>query len=541
MFYMLQHLLAQAAYDDALDLVGENPRQVIQGDSLERLHRACMVSDVLDYGGRYAGANDIIHAAGEAAWKRLSTLSKEDLSFLDIAEATFLKQQCWALLMWGMCAYRREDYTESLARFYLANKVLRLLRDCVFKDAHDPSKEVRISVTGSRSRAYYCIGLVHRQNKTYAAARAAFGKSVDLAGIGIAQRSVAGKPITAYDYHMARCYGLGIGFIAYDDAFLDEARSALVIARRLLIDKKVRFIRAYVEVIHACMQMSLDAGDVRYIDRAIDLLKKAYSVLTEPQHSGHASYAIRASTELAQAYLRRGRLVSGEEKISAFNTAEGYLARVTTEAVKTSDPRTYCAGLIIRSRVARARGNPSEALDFAKDAKAAAEGVSSCVLTFSQIDAAITLGESYYETGDYSAAARELLHGLDLGGSSRKVAAVCHLHLARTYKACDCPSKALEHFQAYESLEPGLQNWFVASLAKRVREEIGTLVSSFRISPDVVDLRANVHLRNLRRWLAVTALKRTEDDAVRAGTLLEKDAKTVKDWAANKDSSAASA
>jgi hypothetical protein len=95
----LSNRLKDADYDGALALCTANKLENLlnKGTQLDRLRSACMVADVFDYAGRYEEAKHVIENAGKAAEARLMSIH----SFVDIGEPQYVKQECWALLMWG--------------------------------------------------------------------------------------------------------------------------------------------------------------------------------------------------------------------------------------------------------------------------------------------------------------------------------------------------------------------------------------------------------------------------------------------------------
>lgn len=480
------------------------------GSKLDRLRTACMIADVLDYGGRYGKAKEIIQNHGAEAERRLSTMDPADLT-----DPIYIKQECWALLMWGMCSYRTagDEFADALKRFHLARKVLEILT------------RNGIPCVGTLSRTWYCIGLVYRQKKDYSEAKASFVRSLELGGIGVKARKDTKSSTASFDYNMARCLGLGLGWIAYDEALLDDAKGSLVMARRALIGNKVTFIRAYIEVIHACVLLSAHSDDLARIDEAIGILRGAYEVLMPKTGPEHPPYALRAAVELALAYLRRSRVVPACDDDNDLREAERILKSVTVLTAVNPDRRTYCAALVAESRVNRERGQKQDALEAAKKAAKLSSG-----MKFSHIDALICLGEAWYELGEYEKAADSFNDALDLGRSSRKIVAVCHLHLTRTCIRCQQPAKALEHFTEWKTIEPGLQNSFITALADRIFREGIQSTQEFHIQGDVVDLNAKRHVARLHNWLILKALSRTNDDWGRAAVLLDTTTPTMRNW-----------
>ena len=469
-----------------------------------------MISDTLDYGGFYDDAREAIDEAGRRAEERLSTVE----TATDFSDPLYAKQQTWALMMWGMSLYRHADegYTDALKRFELAKRILLML------------KQANVDCTGSLARVSYCIGLVHRQRRDYRVAKAAFRDSVDLAGTGFQARIAAKRSAASFDYNMARCYGLGLGWIAYDESLLSDAKSALVLADRLLLGKKARFIRAYIHLVHACVIMS-GSMQLDSIDEGIRRLRIAYEVLAPTKGEGHVPYAVRAANELGQAYVRRARAVPEHEKEANLSLADDYVKTVLDSPTAKKDRRTHANAWIISSRILRDRKQLTPALEAAYKARNIAGG-----MKFSQIDCSITVGEAAYELGQYRVAVEAFQEALLKASGSRKSAAVCHLHLGQTYFADGQPSKATEHFRQWEGLGAELDNAFIADLGNRLRQQLAPSSGDFRILVATPDLNAENHERQLHAWLANNALTRAKDNYKLAGRLLGKAEGTVRAW-----------
>jgi len=182
---------------------------------------------------------------------------------------------------------------------------------------------------------------------------------------------------------------------------------------------------------------------------------------------------------------------------------------------RAPESRTYSNSCIIASRIMRERKQYGEALNMAYRAKNIGGSQ-----TFSLIDCNITIGEAAYALERYGDAIAAFELALDLGRSSRKITAVCHLHLSRVHLANGQLSRAIVHFGHWELLEPELDNAFLTDLGNRVRQQLTPIREDFRIPYTVLDLNAKLHEHRLHKWLVMNALKRAEDDYRRAGVLL---------------------
>jgi tetratricopeptide (TPR) repeat protein len=528
----LKELLGAADYDTALRQVGSwDLRSSLDNTHglTARLQFRCMVADVWDYGGEYPNAALVIREEGRAAQARLSDI-KSPAEIGD--DHAFVKQSCWALMMWGMCFYRGldnnpPDYENAKRLFLIAKNVLEQLR-----------ATGRLSCFGSLARVWYCLGLVERQDHDYRAAREAFRHSIEVAGRGIEQnRSEAVPP--AFDYHIGRCYGLGLGWISYNAARLNDGASALVIARRLMMWKRAKFISAYVDVVHAAIMLS-ESMDAAVIADAINLLEQSLTALLADNGPRHQSYAVRAWNELAGAHLRLAMVGPKAEQEERLRRAETYLRLVKESTAKVPrEVRSYWMARITEARILRARGSPRDyagAFEITKEAREKNAGSK-----FTLIEACIGQGEAALGLGppNYTVAIEAFEQALRIGGGSRKIAAVCHLHLCRAFLEDNQPSKAREQFALWEPLEPSVENAFIAYLGARMRERLNRTFPPFGISKaDLLRRRdADAHLNALRKWLAETAVAHFDGDLGRAAQLLGKGPDALKLWLKWKDES----
>ena len=522
----LKELLKSANYDAALELVlSWDVNAVLKGarPGLPQLQLACMISDVLDYGGQYPKAAATIREYGQDAKDRLTAVrSSADLG----VEADYDKQSCWALMMWGMCYYRglsgqTPDYQTAKKLFVLAKEVLQHI-----------AAAGRRKCFGSLARAWYCIGLVERQDREYRAARGAFRRSIESAGRALDERPPQGLPLS-FDFNLARCNGLGIGWIAYNGAHLNEAASALDVARRLMVSIHARFISAYIDVVHASVMVS-EARDPGKILEAIRLLKEALNVFSPQKGFKHLSYALRAENELAHAYLRLAILGPNCEQGRCLKVAESYVDAVKAHTGPDNrEVRTYWMARITEARILRMRGDYEGARKITEAAQKNSKD------KFTLIDASIGLGEAWMGMNPPSVreAIKAFEKALSEGGNSRKISAVCHLHLCLAHLEENQLSQAMEHYKLWEMMEPSVENAFIADLAETVRERIRSTFPPFHRSKE--DLLSHgsskVHLDALRRWMAETALAARGNDPTRAAAHLDITRDSLQTWLRHRD------
>jgi len=523
-YQRLKRLLKDANYDEALAVVTRwDLRSIIRAapEGLERLRFRCMISDVLDYGGLYPAAESILkdesgEHIGIAADQQLRINLRESY----VRDEAVAKQQCWVLILWGMNHFRRCKFSDAMVRFELARQVAAYL--------FERAKNVRS--IGTLARAWYCIGLVYREERRPGEARKAFRTALELAGKGITMRTERNESTASFDFNMARCAGLGMGWVAYNEANLTEAASALALARRMLIPAKARLIGAYLDTVQARLMMS-EAKEPKRIEEALQILETAHSTLAPPNSLGHTHYALLCQNAIALAHLRLARACKPGEEEQRLRHLNKALENATMVKAAAKSPETerqnYCTALITESRIELDRGNPSNALALANEAMDKGLGIEPI-----RIDACIGVGEAYVAAGAYGKAISFFLEALERGQHNRKDSAACHLHLCHAYLMDHQPAKAREHFTVWESAKAGIENAFISDLAEKVRKMLYHKFRAFRITRSEVERRGDnkYHLNKLRRWLAETALDLDHDDRARAAHRLGIEPRTLAEW-----------
>jgi len=491
-----------------------------------------MSADVLDYGGRYEMSKKTLEDVGQQARDRVAKFLKEGNSSLRLQddEAGERKDEAWTVIQLGMCFYRSGEkyYDESLKCFENAREALLRVEARGHK------------CNGSLARVWYCVGLVHRQRGRDTLAREAFSNCVAHGWKGIEERAREGKSTGSFDYHIGKCFGLGRAWLSYNEASLATAHDYVVAARRLLHEvdpqkEKVRFIHAYIEIVHAVVIMSR-CSEPDQLDDAIRILTLSYealggdAALTRPRN-GHGPYALRALVELARGYLQRAlssTLERPEEKKGHLKTALDLVYKVKTSAAANKDIRNHCNAFIVESRIYRAQDHDAEALQSAQ--RAMEIGGSG---EFTRIDCWTTLGEAKYWCGDYEGAVDAFRHALKFGLRNRKIFAVCHLHLANAYLKLD-RSKAREHYSTWDTTRRGMENAFIRGLEERVRVSLGEFsVTADQIADQLAAEEKKIiddHVKSLQKWITEITLAKVEGDYKEAERLLEKDKKTLKGY-----------
>jgi len=291
-----------------------------------------------------------------------------------------------------------------------------------------------------------------------------------------------GKGKALLEYRIAKCLGLGLGWVCYTDDSFDLARRLIDLTRMLLADKRAEMIKAYVDVVHAEIEMS-EYGDQRpHLTQAIESLKKAYYVFI-----WHPAYRARTAHQLALASLRLSMLCTTADKTQHLSDAQIYIEEVKKYGEENGDRRWLANALIAESRLCRlqrkyaaAQRIAGLALDKSEDDR------------FARIDALIELGEALISSArqkehdkrvskDYLLALDYLKKALTESCENPKMHAVCHLHLARCYLGLRARNAALEHVAKWRDLSPRVKNAFVRHLGKEVEDELARFKLTFRV------------------------------------------------------------
>jgi tetratricopeptide (TPR) repeat protein len=546
--HQLQTLLDKADFDNALTLINTLTPEDMESslvahnptDPLATLRARCLISEVRDYAGQTAEATACILEEGIKAIGTLKMLLHQPALPLHWSPDDFkyLQQQCWACLHLGMAAfYRKQLYKKAHEIFMLVANILQRLHQ------HLPCLIVL-------SRSHYCLGLVAREQHRFYDAREHFSTSLEYAGRRLDQKHAVGQAIDFLEYNIGRALGLGMAWLAYSRAAIAEANGSIVAARLLLQDKGVRYIRAYVDIVHACAERSR-AETVEQINNVIRLMQNALMELGDrdvllKRSAGHIVYALRATSELARAHLSAARIYAKQKKtveskqhlqqaLNYINLVRKSLRISSVQAsarLPITDRRTYCNVLITASRVLRERKNFRGALALAE--RAAHYGMNG---RFTKIDSWIALGEGHYYCQEYSKALECFLNVREdkRAQTNPKVIAVCDLHLARCHVALGQLERAQQILANWKgSGRLGGGNTFVRGLEAEINESLTNQEAPYSI-PAKADLTADFWIEELKYWLATSALKRvggTNDKA--AANLIGKSKKTLHNWVERK-------
>jgi len=526
-YLQLKSLLKEANYDAALAILTRADLRtfVLAADGMDELSRLrfrCMISEVLDYGGLYPKAAFVLDHRCPHIGKAAEADLRPVHDIHDLRDPAFAKRQCWALMMWGLTYYRSFEFDLAMPLFELARRIAEII--------HNTSN---ISSIGTLARAWYCIGLVHRENRDAGDARAAFREAIKLTSKGIEERRTRNESTASFEFNMARCAGLGMGWIAYNEANLKEADAMLILARGRMLSAKANLIRAYLDTLQASIIMS-ESGKRSAIDDALRLLTNAHSTFAPSGSHTHAHYALRCQNEIALAHLRLARTyrVESPEREKHFQAAESAVAAVhsTARGFPKTAQRSACRALITEARVKRERGLFDQALRLAEQAKGTA-GNSKLL----RVDAYIGIGEAEFARGVYGSAITAFLEALSKCQNDRKDASACHLHLVLAYIKNNQPTDAKHHFSLWESMAANLDNAFIRALAEKAREALSNMFHNFeRTKEDILrDGDHKHHLDSLRHWLATTAMDLDHGNEFEAALRLKlKSTATLREWLA---------
>lgn len=590
--------MATVDLDSAVTFIDEHNlvAQLLPTDIGHYLVERCTVCEVLDYAGRYAECKQllegIIHEKIGATnfMQLLHQFANTDDPAHDLNDLTLYRRYAIACLQLGMIYYRKNKYEDAKGYFALSERVLSRIHS-------------QVTCFGELARAEYCLGLVARQEHDYDIARQKFSDSVQHAWQGLEQRAnpqadtddLISRIYTtdqALRFHVGRVLSLGLGWIAYTRAALAEAEGNFVAARLLLKDSNVRYIHAYVNLLHACTLISARGDSLKAMDEAIKILLVAYSalggrtILARTTYAetvgGNGTYALRCANELGRAHLRaasfyheeKGKLEQQKLKLDAQiseATADGSsgdtakIERLRRESAEFPDK--------IASASQQEQTRLRTALEYVEAVKDATKpGLGSLYsheirtychalvtetrawqlrgqprealkvalranetgakLGFTHIECLLNLAEAYYHCGRYAEAidAYKDVRGDSHAQTNPKLLAVCDLNLTRCYANSGKFEDAHSQFHRWVAPgRPGRQNTFIRALAREVEEMINSPRAPFWIDVEA-DLKYEEWHDRLRYWLAANAMRRSRNDKNEARRMIGMTRKCVDNW-----------
>lgn len=533
----LEEYLDHANLDGALDVLAKFDPETLEVNldpelgELLTLRARCLLCEVYDYAGMSREANLCMETVAEDIWDDLKAAEPTRAQvWRNIEKLSYLKQECIACLHLGMVAYyRKHEYQKAFRLFMLAEEILSRI------NSNDPA----IPCLGSLAQAYYCLGLAEREQHKLYDARRHFSQAAECAWTRIVELQQAGKPGFFLHYVMGRALGLGMAWIAFARASMAEANAHIVAARLILQQTGgVKYLRDYVEIVHACAQRSR-ANTIEEMDAALEAMEDAYAALSGGSSlegrktMGHFIYTLRAACELATSHIYASRLYSrdDEKTIEAANLhlkkamdyvvlVEGALPQADPEG---KDTRTRCNILIARSRIFRELGKFFEARVEAEKAVKIADNN-----PFSRINCWTTLGEAYYHLHEIDKAIEQFrqVRNDPLAQTNPKVLAVCELQIALCYLKKGQITQAKEIVVRWKGQgSQGNSNAFVQHLLRKIESQLSE--PPFVIPGNIPDNKLKDLIPSLEKWIAEQAMKRCDGNKEKAGELLRLHPKTI--------------
>jgi tetratricopeptide (TPR) repeat protein len=531
----LQEFVDTANFDGALehlDRLGsddlERKLALLESGTLADLRVRCILAEIYDYAGLSTKADKLIRPIGLRAQHNLKAVLEKSAGVINLPEndLPYLAQQCWTCLHLAMVEYRKQEYDTAEQVFCIAAKMLEKINH-------------RLPSLSALSRAYYGLGLVERERHRYDTARQYFSLSLEHSWRRLEQNPTHAGAYA--EYNIGRALGLGMAWLAFARASMWEANAHVVTAKLLLQGKAVKYIAAYIDIVHACTERSR-AKTLPAVLEAIRAMEAALielggkDILHDPS-KGHVIYAGRAFAELAMAHLSAARfcraalddigkerhLAAAVEYVNCIKSTSLNSAATNSAQFSIRDRRTHCNALIIESRVFRELAQYGRALACAEEAYRVGSDE-----PFSRIDCWLALGEGHYwlawsedsysnshynEAIGYFRKARDDKHAQ----TNPKVVAVCDLQIARCSLKMGQIHKAKELVRIWKTSGcAGKDNAFVSSLAEEVDKHIDKLEIPFTIPVNPDTLEADVWVTELRFWLATTAMNKANGDRTAA-------------------------
>jgi tetratricopeptide (TPR) repeat protein len=481
-----------ADFDDALlrdagDLT-ESLSSLKRHDELAYLKAICTLTEINDVHGAYEAARTLIVPDASVILARRGEWSAPRTQ----RDRAVFKQRMWVLVHYAhVVLYREHRYSDCLD---LLNACSTAVRTLLYSQHQDPCN-------GTLARISYGLGETYRQLHEYEEAHRCFESAIALSYESLTEKSKKygqtypdrwEQERALATHSVALIVAFGLGWMAYTQGQLTQARSFFSSARVLFFSSNDWLHKQYVELLYGCLQRSVAGHDLPTLAQAIQTLQEPYCVFS----GRHRSYQARAAYELALAHLYSRQ----------FQDAERYNNEVLQIAEETHDVRWQCNALIVRSRIYR-RSRTSLA-----DAAAAAETALEKAEAFNQvsckIDALIARAEARFDMGEYDAAGADFQSALELGKGNLKTVAICHLHLCRTFLKQNNLRDAEKHFDQWRSVEPTIEHGLIHALAKEVYEALELKQEDFVISRSETNLKIDEHVTRLRKYLATQARRR---------------------------------
>jgi tetratricopeptide (TPR) repeat protein len=459
----------------------------------------CVISEYHSYLGRYEKSLDVV-AKGGLIYRELQERMSRPAP-LKNEERTLLREQVRYVADYAMARYyRSHDYDE-------ARKIVSF---CVGLGRDKLRDKNEFPVAGTLAQLMYFLGRINRQDHNHQEAMVNFDEAVGYfyergeqkKNQYLDNEEKQKEELDFIRHRTAHCLALGLGWICYTRGQLRQALHFILPARVLLLHTGDPVSIAYTDLMYGTTLRALGITN----EETIKLIAGACNTF---KRMGHKSYLIRATYELALAYL----FTRDQQK------AESALDEIDSLLAERPDSRWGCNALVVRSRIER---------EMKKDYVAAERHASTAYniadakhLILCKIDALIARGEARIRRRAFENARKDLEEALDLNhksdsgrkdeGASPKIEAVCHLHLAHSF-ALECEgNRARDHFQKWELLHVEVEHSFIHKLAASVEREISSLEEGFFIPPDTMDLNYERWKERLQIFLVKQAKSREQE------------------------------
>ncbi len=461
-----------------------------------------LVCEIRDWSGRTLGAQNAVREGGELS-NRLQSLPISR----DQAELCLAREQVRFVADYARVYFYREQKYER-AREYLQDCSTAVSRGIA--SPHFPS-------LGTQAQISYFLGCAFRQLGELALADAEYGRSIELYRARAAfktnqyrQDAVRVEEELAFARHRTGIVlGIGHGWVNYTRGFLNKALvSNITPAQVLLMGSADSISNAHLSLIRGSILRSL-AGhrDSAQLIEARTAVAFAHTVFTSEAHR-HDAYAGRAAIELALVALYG-------QTSGRFEEAEKYVSEAETLASASRDVAGSTTAWIVRSRIARARGEVAMALKYADSAlKSSARQEQ----PLGRIDALIAKGEALQELGNLDAALKAFEEALAAARRPRKgnaehanpkIEGVLAIHLARNYVRAKDVRLAQVWLDEWRQLRGVVEHVIVHERAADVERELSELKPDFTIRSEDKDLTYRRRDAELRRWLVLRARSQT--------------------------------
>jgi tetratricopeptide (TPR) repeat protein len=475
-------------------------------DEMAALSARGIVSELFDYAGDYEWAREVIADDGKRCEEYLVNLVRSPRGAprgTDIDPRRSLKRRVWTVLHWGVTFYRRGQFLEARRRFQLCRKVVE---DFVSISSYPAN--------GTLARIHYVLALVDREQCNYVNAHRHFTESMNYAwqtletsGADVRTPEDTRRRSAMTQFNIARCLGLGLGFVHYAEGNLDLAAPVLLGAKALLALQNESLIRSYVEVVYACVRRSRDGDDPEALARIISSLRTSLKVFRKYRH---AYYSVRACNQLALAYLQSARNIRGANnrtRAKAVRNAERYLAQVARLSGQLGDPRFECYSRIVRCWLRLLEGKAVEAEDIARSALEDGHDYPLCL-----IDGLIARGEARLAIGKIPAAIKNFEDALAAGGDTPRTRATCLLLLTKAHARHNDRRKARQYYDEWTRRQPAVTTAFHRKLESEAQAALNEKSDDYLVRYNDEDADPRQLENKLHKFLANRAKEKSKTD-----------------------------